>query len=140
MSGFGLPVVNQSSAPMGSKPLPKGATQGTVAILTQPGNLNNPNAKKVFYEENSEQFIEEYERELIRIKEENAQLRYQKELSERNYQNVMMENTGLMSKLENLENIFVGAPIHKPSAGTPSIESDKYTISKVISVVSHYVA
>lgn len=71
-----------------------------------------------------------------RIREENVQLRYQKELAERDCQNVMMENNGLVSKLENLENIFVGAPIHKPSAGTPSIESDKYIISKVSSIVS----
>eukprot|EP00826_Nyctotherus_ovalis_P044696 TRINITY_DN4846_c0_g1_i18.p2 TRINITY_DN4846_c0_g1~~TRINITY_DN4846_c0_g1_i18.p2 ORF type:complete len:190 (-),score=35.62 TRINITY_DN4846_c0_g1_i18:63-632(-) len=76
-------------------------------------------------------FIEEYEKELRRIKEENVQLRYQKELSERDYQNVMMENNGLVSKLENLENIFVGAPIQKPSTGTPSIETTKYTISKL---------
>lgn len=42
------------------------------------------------------------------MKEENAQLRYQKEISERDYQSVMTENNSLMSKLENLENIFVG--------------------------------
>lgn len=60
------------------------------------------------------------------------QLRYQKELSERDYQSVMTENNGLISKLENLENIFVGAPIKKPSTGTPSIETDKYAVSKVL--------
>ena len=68
---------------------------------------------------------------MARIKVENAQLRYQKEVSERDYHGVMLENNGLMSKLENLENIFVGAPIQKQSPGGASIGTEKYTISKV---------
>ena len=65
-----------------------------------------------------------------RIREENAQLRYQKELSERDYQNVMLDNNSLMSKLENLENIFVGAS----NRGThePGIGPGKYETSKVL--------
>ena len=69
-----------------------------------------------------------------RVKEENVQLRYQKELSERDYQGVMLENNSLMSKLENLENIFVGAPIQKVT-GTPSgahIGTERYVASKVV--------
>jgi hypothetical protein len=69
---------------------------------------------------------------LIRIKEENVQLRYQKEISERDYQSVMLENTGLISKLENLENIFVGAPVQKLSTGDPCASIEKYNISKVL--------
>ena len=44
----------------------------------------------------------------------------------------MTENNSLMMKLENLENIFVGAPINKQSTGGPSIETEKYAISKVL--------
>ncbi len=80
--------------------------------------------------------LAEYESEIQRVKEENGQLRYQKELSERDYQNVMIENNGLMSKLENLENIFVGAPITRDSVDAQKIPpsqigSKEYTASKV---------
>ena len=44
----------------------------------------------------------------------------------------MVENNGLMSKLENLENIFVGAPIQRAPAGNSCVEGEKYTISKVV--------
>jgi len=43
----------------------------------------------------------------------------------------MLENTGLISKLENLENIFVGAPAQKPSTGDSCVNIEKYKISKV---------
>ena len=76
--------------------------------------------------------MEEYEHELSRVREENAQLRYQKEVSERDYQGVMLENNGLVSKLENLENIFVGAPIQKAN-GVPGsqIGTERYVATKV---------
>lgn len=70
------------------------------------------------------------------MREENVQLRYQKELSERDYQSVMLENNGLISKLENLESIFVGAPVHKPVTGDSCVNSDKYAISKVKYLIS----
>ena len=110
-----------------------------IAIDIQTSNMGSlpipsymqPKVQETGMRSNELRFIEECEKELKRIKEENVQLRYQKELSERDYQNVMVENNGLISKLENLENIFVGAPIQKPSTGTPSIETEKYAISKV---------
>ncbi len=66
---------------------------------------------------------------MARLKEENAQLRYQKEVSERDYRSVMTENTGLVTKLENLENIFVGSPIQK-MGGAPA-GAEHYAASKV---------
>ena len=74
---------------------------------------------------------------MARVKEENGQLRYQKEVSERDYHGVMLENNSLISKLENLENIFVGAPIQKPATGGhsavggPHIGTEQYVSSKV---------
>ena len=79
--------------------------------------------------------LEEYEHELGRVREENSQLRYQKEVSERDYRGVMLENNSLLSKLENLENIFVGAPIEKMNGGPPGskIVTERYVASKVLS-------
>ncbi len=127
-SGFNLPPINppRPIPPLSSKSSSKAMVPMAPLPPAAPGMvppLHSQHAKKL---------LEEYEREISRIKEENAQLRYQKELSERDYQSVMLENNGLMSKLENLENIFVGAPIQKPSTGGgAAIGTEKYTISKV---------
>jgi len=40
-------------------------------------------------------------------------LRYQKELRERDFENVMFENNTLYGKLENLENVFIGSAIQR---------------------------
>ncbi len=71
---------------------------------------------------------------MARLKEENSQLRYQKEVSERDYHSVMQENEGLMTKLENLENIFVGAPIQKTggSGAVAGPAQERYVASKVL--------
>ena len=45
----------------------------------------------------------EFEFEITRLKEENSQLRYQKELTEQDFENVAFENNTLNSKLENLD-------------------------------------
>lgn len=79
--------------------------------------------------------MEEYQQDLQHLKEENAQLRYQKELAERDRNNVAFENNSLVQKLENLENIFVGAPIQKTGSenntGSSHIASHEYETSKV---------
>ena len=79
--------------------------------------------------------MEEYDFEMTRIKEENSQLRYQKELRERDYESVMFENNTLLYKLDNLENIFVGTPISKKDKGDmhlePEIHLEEYSQSKV---------
>jgi len=36
-------------------------------------------------------------------------------LKERDFENVLWENQTLYTKLENLENVFIGAPIARPS-------------------------
>ncbi len=57
--------------------------------------------------------LQEFEFEIGRLREENVQLRYQKEIKERDFENVMHENNGLYSKLENLENVFIGSAINR---------------------------
>lgn len=57
--------------------------------------------------------VNEYEVEIKRLKRDNIELRNTKEISEKNYQIVMNDNTALNMKLENLENVFIGNPIHK---------------------------
>lgn len=59
--------------------------------------------------------LSEYDGEIQRLRIENSQLRYQKELKERDLQNVMFENQTLYSKLENLENVFIGQPLQRDS-------------------------
>lgn len=76
--------------------------------------------------------IEEYDREIGRVKEENSQLRYQKEISERDYQSVMLENNSLMSKLENLENIFVGGQASKGNQEGPGKASKVRACNKKV--------
>ena len=55
--------------------------------------------------------LQEFEFEMQRLREENSQLRYQKDLRERDFENVMFENNTLYGKLENLENVFIGSSI-----------------------------
>jgi kinesin family member 12 len=52
-------------------------------------------------------------------------LRYQKELRERDFENVMFENNTLYGKLENLENVFIGSTIQRD--GLSSSHSNKLT-------------
>jgi hypothetical protein len=47
------------------------------------------------------------------LREENQQLRFHKDLKERDHENIMFENNTLYSKLENLENIFIGSSINR---------------------------
>jgi kinesin family protein 12 len=52
-------------------------------------------------------------------------LRFQKELRERDFENVMFENNTLYGKLENLENVFIGSTIQRE--GLASSHSNKLT-------------
>ncbi len=67
----------------------------------------------------------EFEYEIQRLREENSQLRYTKELRERDFENVMFENNTLYGKLENLENVFIGSTIQRD--GLSSSHSNKLT-------------
>lgn len=51
--------------------------------------------------------------EVERLREENNQIRFAKDLRERDFENVMFENAQLQNKLENLENVFIGSAIHR---------------------------
>ena len=59
------------------------------------------------------QLLGEYEAELERLREENNQIRFAKDLRERDFENVMFENAQLQNKLENLEKVFIGSAIYR---------------------------
>mmetsp|Transcript_23870 Transcript_23870/g.23789 ORF Transcript_23870/g.23789 Transcript_23870/m.23789 type:complete len:253 (-) Transcript_23870:7-765(-) len=55
--------------------------------------------------------IQELDGELALLRQENAQMRYQRELMNREFETMMYENNGLYSKLANLEKVFIGESI-----------------------------
>lgn len=58
--------------------------------------------------------------------------RYQKELAKRDYENVLFENNTLNSKLENLENVFIGSAIQRNPAKSKSNLSSDYATSTLM--------
>lgn len=75
-----------------------------------------------------QQMMQEFDLEIIRLRQENHQLRYQKELAKRDYENVLFENNTLNSKLENLENVFIGSAIQRnPAKSKTNLTSDYAT-------------
>ena len=69
------------------------------------------------------------------MRQENAEIRYAKELKERDYENVIFENQSLYTKLDNLENVFIGAPLSRPNDpmhNTRSQLSQDYATSTVM--------
>lgn len=67
------------------------------------------------------------------MREENIQLRRAKEIAERKNNNITSENQILTSKLQNLENVFVGSSILRHNDGTVSNEIEgNYTFSAVV--------
>ena len=77
--------------------------------------------------------LKEFDNEIGRLRDENSQLRNQKDLMQRDYHSVMLENNSLHQKLENLENVFIGTTIEKHHDGSVSNSkiSDTYTHSNV---------
>jgi len=57
--------------------------------------------------------LQEFEFEITRLREENQQLRFQKDLREKDNENIVFENNTLYSKLENLENVFIGSSLNR---------------------------
>jgi len=55
--------------------------------------------------------FQEFEMEIERLREENNQIRFAKDLRERDFENVLFENAQLQNKLENLENVFIGSSL-----------------------------
>lgn len=76
--------------------------------------------------------LQEFDLEVIRLKQENHQLRYQKELTKRDYENILFENNTLNSKLENLENVFIGSAIQRNPAKSKSNLSTDYATSTLM--------
>ena len=144
-SGVNLPPINHwSVAPQPTSPhaplSSKSVTKAIAGPIPPPpmGMMPSPQMSPILPGKDPppRRLMEEYQKDLERLKEENAQLRYQKELAERDRNTVAFENNGLVQKLENLENIFVGAPIQKTgtetsAGGSSHIESHEYATSKV---------
>lgn len=65
--------------------------------------------------------LTQLEHQLGILRQENAQMRYQKELINREFESMMYENTNLNSKLANLEKVFIGESI---SSGMTTQDSD----------------
>ena len=66
------------------------------------------------------------------MREENAQLRMVKELKERDYEGVIYENQSLYSKLENLENVFIGSPLERDNTKSTTVAQDYATQNLII--------
>jgi len=75
-----------------------------------------------------QEMMQEFDLEAIRLRQENHQLRFQKELTKRDYENVLFENNTLNSKLENLENVFIGSAIQRnPNKSKSNLTTDYAT-------------
>jgi kinesin family protein 12 len=57
--------------------------------------------------------MSEYQYEVNRLKKENEELRFARDVAEKNYHILMNDNNALQIRLENLENVFIGNPIQK---------------------------
>lgn len=55
--------------------------------------------------------LSQLDNQLGMLRQENAQMRYQKELINREFEGMMYENTNLSSKLANLEKVFIGESV-----------------------------
>lgn len=108
-----------------------GANGGAVGAVGMNGGFQNMDggANMAGY-----RMLQEFEFEIGRLREENAQLRYQKELNERDFESVMFENNTLYGKLENLENVFIGSAIQREgiSSSSNSKLSQDYTTSTLM--------
>lgn len=56
--------------------------------------------------------MQEFDLEIIRLRQENHQLRFQNELIERDSDNITFEKS-IQSKIENLENFYIGSAIKR---------------------------
>lgn len=72
--------------------------------------------------------MQESQIELERLQVANEELRGKKELSEKNINLAMNDNNALQIRLENLENVFIGAPVKKgPGGDDRAAMSEEYT-------------
>mmetsp|Transcript_8100 Transcript_8100/g.7176 ORF Transcript_8100/g.7176 Transcript_8100/m.7176 type:complete len:204 (+) Transcript_8100:1161-1772(+) len=76
--------------------------------------------------------MQEFDLEVIRLRQENHQLLQIKELAKRDYENILFENNTLNSKLENLENIFIGSAIQRNPAKSKTNLSTDYATSTLM--------
>lgn len=86
--------------------------------------------------------LQQMESQLNLLRQENAQMRYQRELMGREFEGMLFENTQLLSKLSNLEKVFIGETVtadygggYDPmESGEESSKSSKsYTHSLLVS-------
>lgn len=76
------------------------------------------------------EILEEYQNEINRLKEENAQLANSKEVLSKLSGSVLQENSGLSAKLVHLESVFTDLS----SAGSSDRVSEDYTTTSVTSI------
>ena len=86
--------------------------------------------------------LQQMEGQLNLLRQDNAQMRYQKELMGREFEGMLFENTQLHSKLANLEKVFIGESVTSEynngndpfESGDDSVKSSKsYTHSLLVS-------
>jgi hypothetical protein len=78
------------------------------ALSAKSNNSKLPPISNPPHATGSSALAEEYSKDIIRIKDENLQLKLSKENSERQAQNLIIENQMLAGKLNNLEHVFAG--------------------------------
>lgn len=110
-----------------------------------PGGGNSPTAFSIMRKDYNREImgadgLQEIESQLSLLRQENAQMRYQRELMTREFEGMMYENTNLNSKLANLEKVFIGESISSgmgngfdPSDGGEEVSnSKKYSHSLLV--------
>lgn len=76
--------------------------------------------------------LHEYKNEIARLRFQNNQLLMEGEAKAIAYENVMEENQVLVSKLENLENVFIGQPSRRSDDNARSQLSQEYAESSIL--------
>lgn len=81
--------------------------------------------------------LQQLEGQLGILRQENAQMRYQRELMNREFESMMYENNTLSSKLGNLEKVFIGesisSEINQDHSGEDSSTNKRYSHSLLVS-------
>jgi kinesin family protein 12 len=95
-------------------------------------NSTSNSLKPVQHTGPSKKLLDEYETELNKAKDENSQYRYKNELIEKQLESKTFDNNALLSKLDNLESVFVGSPVKKFG----NTHSNGYYLSKVFALCS----
>ena len=69
----------------------------------------------------------EYQSEVIRLRNENQEMLFGREVQEQQFENLMFENQTLYQKLDNLENVFIGQPTRLRSPADDQYSQENFT-------------